>query len=481
MAIDTAPAPSRHDAPTRASVVHDIRKALSGNIRQYGMMIALLLLVAMFQVLTDGLFLQPRNVTSLLVQNGYVLILAIGMVMVIIAGHIDLSVGSVCAFVGATVALAMAKLDLPWPAAILLGLALGILVGLWQGFWVAYVGIPAFIVTLAGMLLFRGLDLIILNAESIPVPESFQKIANGYLPEMGPVTGYHNPTLVLTLLAVAVIVYLDLRRRADLRRYGMPVPRMALTVLKLTVVCGLMLVLGLLLASYKGVPVVGLILGALVVMYTYITQRTVLGRQIYAVGGNANAARLSGVDTRRIDLFTMVNMGFLSAVAGMVFTAYLNAANPKDGVGFELDAIAAVFIGGAAVAGGVGTVTGSMIGGLVMGVLNLGLANLSVDSNYVQIIKGLVLLGAVALDVLSKSQGRPSFIGMILSGLTRGRGAPAGAASPTPVRADEVATPTGVVHVARTHLDDLPEGLDRASTPTPSPTRSPGSRPGPTE
>jgi putative multiple sugar transport system permease protein len=463
MATQTAPERTAQTAAAAPSLMSEIRRSMSGNIRQYGMMIALLLLVVMFQVLTDGLFLQPRNVTSLLVQNGYILILAIGMVMVIIAGHIDLSVGSVCAFVGATVALSMQRWDLPWPAAILLGLALGILVGIWQGFWVAYIGIPAFIVTLAGMLLFRGLDLMILNAESIPVPESFQKIANGYIPDMGPVTGYHNPTVALTLLAIAVIVWLELKKRAELRTYGIPVPRLTLSVIKLVVVCGLLLAFGLILASYKGVPVVGLILGALVILYTFITQRTVLGRHIYAVGGNSNAARLSGVDTRKVDLFVMVNMGFLAAVAGMVFTAYLNAANPKDGVNFELDAIAAVFVGGAAVAGGVGTVTGSIVGGLVMGVLNLGLANLSVDSNFVQIIKGLVLLGAVAFDVYSKSQGKPSFIGMILKGMTRGR--PGGPASPTPVRADEVATPTGVVHVARTHRDDLPEGLDQVSVP----------------
>lgn len=470
MATDIAPAPTAPAPPPTESLVSEMRKALSGNIRQYGMMIALLLLVLMFQVLTDGLFLQPRNVTSLLVQNGYILILAIGMVMVIIAGHIDLSVGSVSAFVGATVALSMAKLDLPWPAAILLGLALGILVGIWQGFWVAYVGIPAFIVTLAGMLLFRGLDLMILNAESIPVPESFQKIANGYLPEVGPVTGYHNPTLVLTLLAVAVIVYLELRRRSDLRRYGMDVPRLTLSIIKLVVICGLLLGFGLLLASYKGVPVVGLILGGLVVLYTFITQRTVLGRHIYAVGGNSNAARLSGVDTRRIDLFVMVNMGFLAAVAGMVFTAYLNAANPKDGVNFELDAIAAVFVGGAAVAGGVGTVTGSMIGGLVMGVLNLGLANLSVDSNFVQIIKGLVLLGAVAFDVYSKSQGKPSFIGMILKGMQRGRGGdgpsgPSGGAGPsTPVAEGEEGT--GFRNASRSHTGIAESGA--APKPQPS-------------
>ena len=406
--------------PAAGSLMVQIRRVTSGNVRQYGMMIALLLLVLMFQVFTGGLFLQPRNVTSLLVQNGYVLILAIGMVMVIIAGHIDLSVGSVSAFIGASVALAMQQFHVPWYVALLLGLGLGALVGVWQGYWVAYVGIPAFIVTLAGMLLFRGLDLIILNAQSIPVPDEFQKIANGYLPELGPVTGYHNPTLALTVLAVAVVVYVELRKRAALKRRQMAVPPMVLSVVKLVIVSTLILTLGLLLASYRGVPVVGLILGALVIFYAFVMQRTVTGRHIYAVGGNSSAARLSGVDTRRIDFLVMVNMGAMAAVAGMVFTAYLNAANPKDGVGFELDAIAAVFIGGAAVAGGVGTVTGSMIGGLVMGVLNLGLANMSVDSNYVQIIKGLVLLGAVAFDVRSKSQGRPSFIGMMLKGLQRG-------------------------------------------------------------
>jgi putative multiple sugar transport system permease protein len=422
--------PAAATEPGHRSLAAEVRKSLGGNFRQYGMLIALLLLVAMFYFLTDGLFLEPRNVTSLLVQNGYILILAIGMVMVIIAGHIDLSVGSVCAFVGATVALAMQSWSLPWPAAILLGLALGILVGMWQGYWVAYVGIPAFIVTLAGMLLFRGLDLMILNAQSIPVPEEFQKIANGYLPDMGPVTGYHNPTLVLTLLAIAALCYFELKNRSDRKKYGMKVPPMAVTVIKLVVAGGLLLALGMLLASYKGVPVVGLILLALVLLYTFITQRTITGRHIYAVGGARNAAGLSGVNTKKVDFLVMVNMGFLAGVAGMVFTAYLNAANPKDGVGFELDAIAAVFIGGAAVAGGVGTVTGAMIGGLVMGVLNLGLANMSVDSNWIQVIKGLVLLGAVAFDVMSKKAGRRSFIGMVMDAFG-GRRTPTSAASVT--------------------------------------------------
>ncbi|WOP17726.1 multiple monosaccharide ABC transporter permease [Raineyella sp. LH-20] len=405
------------------SVLKKLRDAVGGGgLRQYGMMIALGLLVLLFQFLTNGLFLQPRNVTSLLVQNGYVLILAIGMVMVIIAGHIDLSVGSVCAFVGATVATSMYSWHFPWPAAILLGLALGILVGIWQGFWVAYVGIPAFIVTLAGMLLFRGLDLMILNAQSIPVPEAFQKIANGYLPEVGPNTGYHNITLLLSILAVVAMVWFEFRRRADLKQHEMPLPSMVGSVIKLVVLGALIMIFGMLLASYRGVPVVGLILLALVIAYTFVTQQTVTGRRIYAVGGNRHAAGLSGVDTKKIDFFVMVNMSFLAAIAGMVFTAYLNAANPKDGQNFELDAIAAVFIGGAAVAGGVGTVAGSMIGGLVMGVLNLGLANMSVDSNWIQIIKGLVLLGAVAFDVISKLRGKSSFIDMIIRAVGGGRG-----------------------------------------------------------
>jgi putative multiple sugar transport system permease protein len=354
-----------------------------------------------------------------------------------------------------------------WPMAILVGLAVGILVGIWQGYWVAYVGIPAFIVTLAGMLLFRGLQLIILNAESITVPDAFQKIANGYLPEIGQNMPYHLPTLLLTVLAIAVLAWLEFAKRRDLVKYGMTPPSIALSVIKLVVIGAVIAGVGMLLASYKGIPIVGLILLGLVIIYSFVTQRTVIGRHIYAVGGNSNAARLSGVDTRKVDFFVMVNMAFLAAIAGMVFTAYLNAANPKDGVGFELDAIAAVFIGGAAVAGGVGTVTGSMIGGLVMGVLNLGLANLSVDSNTIQVIKGLVLLGAVAFDVLSKSRGKPSFIGMIMSAF-------GSKPDPTPVRANEVSPATGVTNVSASHADSVPEGMTSEGSVTDEPSSGVG-------
>ncbi len=433
------------------------REMFSGNLRQYGMLIALVLLIALFTFLSGGGFLAPRNVTSLLIQNGYILILAIGMVMVIIAGHIDLSVGSVCAFVGATVALAMREWNLNWALALLLGIIIGIVVGMWQGFWVAYIGIPAFIVTLAGMLLFRGLDLMILNAQSIPVPDAFQKIANGYLPVVGPNTNYHNLTLLLTFIGIGAVIWLEFRRRAGLRKHNMKQPSMIQSVSKLVLLSAAILVVGLLLASYRGIPVVGLILLGLVIIYSFVTQKMVFGRHIYAVGGNRNAARLTGVDTRRVDFLVMVNMGMLSGIAGMVYTAYLNAANPKDGQGFELDAIAAVFIGGAAVTGGVGTVIGSMIGGLVMGVLNLGLAYQSVDSNVIQVIKGLVLLAAVAFDVLSKMQGKPSIIGMIQRGMRRSDGN--FSIDKTPVRADLTPQKTGVGGVATNTQEDPESGF----------------------
>jgi putative multiple sugar transport system permease protein len=405
-----------------------LKAILGGNFRQYGMIIALFLLMAFFTIQTDGLFLTPRNVTMLLVQNSYVLILAIGMVMVIIAGHIDLSVGSVCAFVGAVVALSMKSWGFPWWASILLGIVMGVLVGMWQGFWVAIVGIPAFIVTLAGMLLFRGLDLMILNAESITVPDTFQAIANGYLPAVGPQTNYHNLTLLFTVLAVAAVVWMEISSRASLKKHNMSMPPVARSVLKVVLLSAIIIVAGMLLASYRGVPVVALILFALVGIYSFVTRKTVFGRHIYAVGGNRNAARLTGVNTTMVDFLLMVNMSMLAGVAGMVYTAYLNAANPKDGTGFELDAIAAVFIGGAAVAGGIGTVIGSIVGGLVMGVLNLGLANMSVDQNVIQVIKGLVLLGAVAFDVVSKKQGKPSIIGLIQRTFSRSAPLPGAAA-----------------------------------------------------
>lgn len=376
---------------------------LRGNVRQYGMIIALAAIVVLFQWTTDGVLLKPLNVSNLVVQNAQILILAIGMVIVIVARHIDLSVGSVAAFVGATGAILMTKYDVPWLLAVLICLAVGALIGAWHGFWVAYVGIPAFIVTLASMLLFRGLTLVMLEGQTVGgLPDAFKKMGNGFLPEIGPDTDLHNLTMVLAVVVVAVLVALDLRRRAAARRYSFEVLPLPLFVLKQVVIGAVILQFAYLLADARGLPIVGLILFALIGIYTFVMSRTVFGRHVYAIGGNVDAATMSGVNTRRVDFLVMTNMGFLAGLAGLVTTARLTAANPKAGVNFELDAIAAAFIGGAAVTGGVGTVVGAIIGGLVMGVLNNGMSLTGVSIDWQQAIKGLVLLGAVAFDVWNK-------------------------------------------------------------------------------
>jgi len=401
---------------------------LRGNIRQYGMIIALAAIVVLFQVTTEGVLLKPLNVSNLVVQNAQILILAIGMVIVIVARHIDLSVGSVAAFVGAAGAIMMTKYDVPWFLAVLLCLALGALIGAWHGFWVAYVGIPAFIVTLASMLLFRGLTLVVLEGATVGgLPDNFKKIGNGFLPEVGPDTDLHNLTMLLGVLVVALMVVLDFRKRAAAKRYNFEVLPFPLFVLKQVVLAAVILQFTFLLADARGLPIVGLILFALIAIYTFIMSRTVFGRHVYAIGGNVDAATMSGVNTRRVDFLVMTNMGLLAGLAGLVTTARLTAANPKAGVNFELDAIAAAFIGGAAVTGGVGTVIGAIIGGLVMGVLNNGMSLMGVSIDWQQSIKGLVLLGAVAFDVWNKKR------------TAAGGGAGAEAEAPTAPPPDELA------------------------------------------
>ena len=380
-----------------------LRRMLGSNVRQYGMVLALAAIVLFFQFQTNGVLLRPLNVSNLLTQNSYILILAIGMVMVIISRHIDLSVGSVAAFVGAVAAIMMTRWDLPWFVAVVLCLGLGALIGAWHGFWVAYVGIPAFIVTLASMLIFRGLTLTVLNGETVAnLPSQFEAMGNGFLPEVGPDTGLHNLTMLIGAAMSVFVVWVEFRRRASATKYQFDVaPRplfLARVVLEVVVIMYFVYVL----AQYRGLPVVAVILFALVGLYTFLMGRTVIGRQIYAVGGNVDAATMSGVRTRRIDFLVLTNMGMLAALAGMVFAARLTAANPKAGVNFELDAIAAAFIGGAAVTGGVGTVVGAIIGGFVMGVLNNGMSILGVGIDWQQTIKGLVLLSAVAFDVYNK-------------------------------------------------------------------------------
>ncbi|MDQ1596869.1 MAG: putative multiple sugar transport system permease protein [Microbacteriaceae bacterium] len=375
---------------------------LTGQLRQIGLFIALIIIVVFFQIATAGITLAPINVSNLVVQNSYILILAIGMVMVIIAGHIDLSVGSVVAFVGAMSGVMITQWHIPWPVAIVLCLVVGALVGAWQGFWIAYFGIPAFIVTLAGMLAFRGAAQIALQNQQIsPFPDSFRTLGSGFLPSFG-TSGYEPLTLIVGAVAIIALVLTSIRGRLTRRKYELEDEPVWWFVLKLAFTAGLILLIAVLLASYNGTPIVLIVLGVLTVVYTAVMRSSVFGRHVYAIGGNLNAAALSGVKTKRVTFLLFVNMGVISAIAGLVFTAQLNLASPSAGTGFELDAIAAVFIGGAAVTGGIGTVTGAIVGGLIIGILNNGMSILGVGTEYQSLIKGLVLLAAVAFDVYNK-------------------------------------------------------------------------------
>ncbi|WLQ52998.1 sugar ABC transporter permease [Streptomyces poriferorum] len=384
---------------TGSLLLHAARR----NMRQYGMLIALGLIVVLFEIWTDGVLLKPNNVTNLVLQNSYILVLAIGMMIVIIAGHIDLSVGSLAAFVSAAAAVMMVEHDVPWVLALVLSLIVGAVAGAWQGFWIAYVGIPSFIVTLAGMLLFRGGTQILLGSRSLgPFPEGFQKISTGYLPEIGPETNYHNLTLLLGCALLAFALLQEVRDRRRQLRYELDVLPRNIFLAKCVAMAAAVLAFTMTLASYRGVPVVLLLLAGLLIGFGYVMRNAIVGRHVYALGGNRAAAKLSGVKDQRVTFLVFVNMGVLAALAGIVYAARLNAGVPQAGTNFELEAIAAAFIGGASMSGGVGTVFGAIIGGLVLGVLNNGMSLVGIGTDYQQVIKGLVLLAAVGFDVYNK-------------------------------------------------------------------------------
>ncbi len=376
---------------------------LLADLGKNGIFIALLAVVLFFAVVTDGILLRPQNISNLIVQNGYILVLAIGMVMIIIAGHIDLSVGSVAAFVGACSGVFAVTWGLPWWLSIILSLGIGALVGVWQGFWIAYVGIPAFIVTLAGMLIFRGLALVVLgNANIGSFPTEYRALGNGFLSDLFGDFDLDPLTLIVAAAAVVALIVGQFRTRAGRQKYGQDVEPLVWFVAKLVLITAAIGFFAYALASYKGIPVTLIVLAVLVLIYGIIMNRSVFGRHVYAIGGNRHAAELSGIKTRKTDFLLFVNMGVLAALAGLIFTARLNLAGPKAGDGFELEAISAAFIGGAAVQGGVGTIGGAIIGGLIIGVPNNGMSILGLGIEWQQAVKGLVLLLAVAFDVYNK-------------------------------------------------------------------------------
>lgn len=383
----------------------NVKEKILDIFSKYSMVIILVALLIAFQLMTGGIFLRPLNITNIVLQNSHILILAAGMLLVVLLGYVDLSVGSVMAFVGAMAGMLMVNNNIsPW-LAVPLCLLVGGVIGAWQGFWVAYVGIPAFIVTLAGLLMFRGLTQVVLGGQSLaPFPGGFQKISTGYLPDIFGVPGMHLLTLILGVVLAVSLVFARWRARARRKENLFEVPSMNAFLIKAALTIVLVLGLSYIFASYQGFPVILIILGVIVGIYGFLTNRTVAGRQIYATGGNLKAAQLSGIKTKKITFWVFVNMGVMAALAGLILAARLNAATPQAGTSLELDAMASVYFGGASTSGGIGTITGAIVGGLVMGVLNNGMSIMGVGVDWQQAIKGLILLLAVVLDIYNKKR-----------------------------------------------------------------------------
>jgi putative multiple sugar transport system permease protein len=375
------------------------------NIRDYGMLIALIAVMVFFQIRTDGVLMKPVNLTNLVLQNSYVITMAMGMLLIIITGGIDLSVGSVVAVIGALAGVLIVRYDVNWVVVVAASLLLGAAIGAFQGYWVAYLKIPAFIVTLAGMLIFRGLTIALLRGESVgPFPRGFQNISSGFIPDFFNNEGLHITTMLIGVLLSGLLIFLDARARKNQQKYGLEVTPFYFFVVKNIAITIAVMSFCYLMASYKGLPNVLVLLFALLTFYAFITSSSVIGRRIYAMGGNEKAARLSGVNTKRLLFYTFVNMGILSSLAGLIVAARLNSSTPNAGDGMELDVIAACFIGGASPMGGVGKVIGALVGAFLIGVLNNGMSIMGVGIDWQKVVKGVVLLAAVLFDVYNKNK-----------------------------------------------------------------------------
>ncbi|MFT6425662.1 MAG: putative multiple sugar transport system permease protein [Celeribacter sp.] len=394
-----------------------IKTHLKAHMRDFGLLFALIAIMGFFQVATGGILLRPVNITNLLLQNSYIIIMALGMLIVIVAGHIDLSVGSVMGFIGALAAVMIVNMDMPVPLVILICLIAGGIIGGAQGYFVAFWRIPPFIVTLAGMLVFRGLSLWLLEGQSIgPFPKEFQVLSTGFVSDIFPAAwGVALAELVgarkfnvlcfaLGLIAATAVVLMGLKKRSRDAEYGIDSEPASLFWARTVIVAGALVFLMFKLATFRGVPNVLVTMAILIGIYAFITERTVIGRRVYALGGNEKAAKLSGIKTERLNFLAFVNMGVLAALAGLIFAARLNSATPKAGFALELDVIAAVFIGGASMSGGSGKIIGAVVGAFIMGVMNNGMSILGIGIDYQQVIKGLVLLAAVFFDVYNKQK-----------------------------------------------------------------------------
>ena len=377
---------------------NDILKTL----RAYSMVLVLVAIAVLFHILTEGLIFTSMNLTNLILQNSYVVILILGMLPVILTGNVDLSVGSILAFVGAVAAVVQVNHGLGTIPTLLISLVVGVAIGAWNGLWIAKFDIPPFIVTLSSQLVFRGLTVVVLDGASIgPFTDTFRFIAGSFIAEEIGVDPFLL-TMILAVLACAVLIFVQIKSRRDKIAHGVPVKSALGMIITTAVLCAVILVLSLLMASYKGYPTVLIIMLVLTLLYNFVCNRTVFGRSLYAIGGNRKAAALSGIKDRRGMFMAYANMGLMSAVAALVYAARLNVAAPKAGNGFELDAIAACYVGGASVSGGAGTIGGALIGCFVIAILNNGMSMLGVSADWQLTVKGLVILAAVAFDMIPK-------------------------------------------------------------------------------
>lgn len=384
----------------------DKKKTVNIDMKQYGMVLALIAVFLIFAAMTGGKNMSPANINNLIMQNSYVVILAVGMLLCVLTGNVDLGVGSVVATCGAVVGILMVDYKVNMWVAILAALAVGALAGMFVGFFVSKLSIPPFIVTLASMLMFRGLTYTLLKAQTKgPLPSSYTYIGAGFLPTIKiPFGGGTMDMVSIAVAAIAsvLIILTELKSIRTKKKYGFAISPLWQTVLKEAVILLVVWFFFYKLSRYNGIPFVLLIMGCLVALYHFITSRTVAGRQIYALGGNAKAAKLSGINTEKVFFWVYTNMGILCAVAGIVLSARNASATPKAGDQFEMDAIASCYIGGAATTGGVGTIIGAVVGAFIMGILNNGMSLYGWSTDIQKIVKGAVLLGAVTVDLLSK-------------------------------------------------------------------------------
>ena len=394
------------DVTTATPMKPDMMRFIKANIRDYALLLSLLAIMVFFQFTTGGTLFKPINMTNLILQNSYIVIMALGMLLIIVAGHIDLSVGSVSGFVGAVAAVMMVTWKIDPFLSVIACLLLGAIIGGAQGYLVAYYKIPAFIVTLAGMLVFKGLALTVLGGASVgPFPKEFQLLSSGFVPDFTSST-FNWLAIVMGGAVTAAIIFFNFKERRNQQEHGLAEePDVIFYGRNILIAVGF-LGFSFLMASYKGLPNVLIVMFTLIALFVFITTRTTFGRRVYAMGGNEKAAKLSGINTERMTFLIFAIMGALAALAGLIFAARLNVATPKAGLGFELEVIAACFIGGAAVTGGVGKIIGAVIGAFIIGVMNNGMSILGVGIDLQQVIKGAVLMLAVFLDVYYKNKAR---------------------------------------------------------------------------